>query len=264
MKEILEWLPRGANHLASASYWNDVREEEGKPFDLHCGGKEKLIRYLGNETGLLSDFFQLMELARELGQFPQGQGVDMAAGAGWGTALLSRFPDVTKITAVDFSRHRLVDLAPAVFEALGADTSKIDRAVGSFYEVRLPSGSIDFCFLSQAFHHADNPLRLLGEAGRLLRPGGNIYILGEEPISFTRIAHQWALNMTKRLLPQTGHWRPPVRKLFPSFRELFPADTVLGDNYYRFDDYLNIYQRAGFRVEFIRISHRAIFLLNKL
>jgi SAM-dependent methyltransferase len=261
--DILQWIPPGEPDISTASYWNDVTKEEGKPFDLRRVSRERLMRYLEDETGWGREFQRLLDLAAARGRTPRGLGVDLGAGVGWTTALLSRLPEVATLYAVDFSRHRLAELAPLIFDTLGAETSKITRAVGSFYDVRLPAGSADFCFMSQAFHHADEPLRLLGEARRLLRDGGSVLIMGEDPVGPRSVVRRWASNLAKRCLPPSSAWRPPVGKLFPSFAELFPPDPVLGDRYYRFNDYLSLFREAGFRAGARRRAGRAIFVLEK-
>jgi ubiquinone/menaquinone biosynthesis C-methylase UbiE len=45
--------------------------------------------------------------------------------------------------------------------ALRVPPEKIVLARGTFYDLHLPDGSVDFVLLSQAFHHADRPGELL-------------------------------------------------------------------------------------------------------
>jgi len=43
----------------------------------------------------------------------------------------------------------------------------------------LENNSVDFIFLCQAFHHADDPEKLIYEIRRVLKPDGIVIIIGE-------------------------------------------------------------------------------------
>ena len=65
----------------------------------------------------------------------------------------------------------------------GADLARkhgignLEYRLGDLEDVPIRSGTIDLAFLSQALHHASHPERALGEAWRILKPGGRIAIL---------------------------------------------------------------------------------------
>lgn len=138
MKNSINWIQQDSSALPSSAYWNDSAEEEAKAFDIRDGNKDKLFRYLERESNLRQQFDELLSLAGSLGRLPFGHGVDLGAGVGWACALLSRLPEVISVHAVDFSRHRILEIAPLVFRAMSAEEQKIIRALGSFYEVKLP------------------------------------------------------------------------------------------------------------------------------
>ena len=109
-----------------------------------------------------------------------GNGIDLACGNLWATAhVLRTQPQVKTMTCVDFSFHRLTKLGPKVIDAYKIPANNITLAHGSFYEIKREDNSFDFAILSQAFHHADDPLRLLGELRRVLKPNGIAIIIGE-------------------------------------------------------------------------------------
>lgn len=261
----LEWIAEEQlKEIISSSYWNDENEEKVKEFDIRDGDTGKLRHYLEKETSFTRQFNLLMDMARSHGRPLSGRGVDLGAGAGWTSALLSRIPAVRQVHAVDLSRHRIGVIAPLVFRMLKAEEGKIIRVLGSFYDVQLPDGSLDFCFFSQAFHHADNPRRLLREVHRLLRPSGVVLVMGEIPIGHLGMLRQWGLNVIKRVAPFLPFRRSPVRKWFPGFSELFPPDELLGDHFYRMKDYRKLFQQEGFSLVHRRCSGGAIFLATPL
>ena len=147
---------------------------------------------------------------------------------------------------MEISKHRLLKIAPVVLDLFSANKQKIARVIGSFYDIKLPEGTIDFCFMSQAFHHADNPNRLLSEVWRILKPSGFALIIGENPIFPSDFLKKYIKNIIKMILPLSRFNSSPVYKLFPSFRELYPPDKELGDHYYRIEDYFHIFKQNGF------------------
>jgi ArsR family transcriptional regulator len=48
---------------------------------------------------------------------------------------------------------------------------------GDMEKLPLDAASVDIALLSQALHHAANPARAIGEAARVLRPGGRVLAL---------------------------------------------------------------------------------------
>jgi len=58
--------------------------------------------------------------------------------------------------------------------------------------------SIDFCFCSQAFHHADDPQRLLNEIKRVLKPSGIVLMIGENPVYIFDFIKTYIKNLIKR------------------------------------------------------------------
>src|SRR5687767_5481734 len=153
----------------SSAYWNDEREEQKKEFWIEGGDYDKCRRYL-ESTKMLAEYFQAERFVRELDR-PALEIADLAAGIGWSSALLSKIDRVATVHSVEISRHRLERLFPHCAAMFAADTRKIRRYLGSFYDVRMPPASLDVVFMSHAFHHADKPLQLLAECDRILKPG---------------------------------------------------------------------------------------------
>jgi len=244
----------------SSDFWNDAEKESCKPYDIRDGNVDKLWRYLRDSTTYLSEFEAVLGFARELGVPVRGTGIDVAAGVCWTTGLLSKIGTVEKLYALDFSRHRLLTLAPLVLKAFEAHEEKIIRVLGSFYEVRLPDASVDFCLMCQAFHHADDPRRLLNELARILRPRGSILMIGENPIYPSQLLKKRMSNYLKMVAPQSYYLAKPVYRWWPRFRDLFPSSVESGDHYYQFCDYAKIFEECAFVLHSQRREGYTVFL----
>lgn len=239
MTDVLRWLSDGdLNGLYTAAYWNDIEEERKKPWWIEDGEYDECRRYLA-ETGLMREYQLAEAFIRDIPR--DGLKVmDLAAGIGWTSALLSKIDRVAEVHCVEMSSHRLERLFPhsiAMFQGSGA---KIHRYLGSFYDLRMPEQSMDVVFLSQAFHHAHRPIRLMTECDRILKPGGRIVVVGEHRIGVHRVVSRFFSTLLRK------------GRIVTDFHDLFPPDPTLGDHYYRRSDYYLLFGAMGYRLQ-----HRA-------
>jgi SAM-dependent methyltransferase len=235
LRPVVRWLDdQSLGAIYSGSYWNDLDEEKKKEWWITDGGDsyERLERYLA--TTALMDDYRVAEQA--IAGIPRANlaVADLAAGIGWSSALISRLSNVGSVHAVELSIHRLDLLFPEAVGMFAGNPSKLDRYLGSFYDLKFASTSMDVVFLSQAFHHAANPLRLLMEIDRVLTPGGMLILIGETFIGLKDVLRRMA-----RVLVRT-------RQLNTNFFELFPPDGETGDHYYRMSDYHLFMQLLGY------------------
>nr|HQT26622.1 class I SAM-dependent methyltransferase [Burkholderiales bacterium] len=177
--------------------------------------------------------------------------LDIASGICWTSALLSKIDDVTEVDSLEFSWHRLNDLAPIICEQLDAHTEKIQRIYGSFYDIRR-EGYYDLIIMSQAFHHADQPERLIDQCCRALKEEGTILITGEHYHGYWA----WFKRSVKQLLTRG--------RFVVDFYELFKPDEESGDHYYKIQDYYEMFGRKGFSLEHGVIrSRRTMFFIAR-
>ena len=247
----------------SGNFWNNEEIEKTKSFYIINGNADRLTQLLRDKTTLWEEFEDIIRFTGSLGLEIKGVGLDLAAGVCWSTALLSRIETVKKIYAVEISKHRLLKIAPLVLGFLNAESDKIIRVIGDFYNIKLEDNSIDFCFMSQAFHHANNPGKLLKEVFRILKPGGFILLIGESPILFRQFVIKYVKNFTKIVVPFLKYKSKPVKKLFIGFNELYPPDEESGDHYYRTKDYLNIFRSNNYSIYFHKNRCYTTFLAVK-
>ena len=168
------WLsPEAIAEIEYAMYWNDeAAEREKEWWVIGAGGFTRMEEHLV-ASGLQIELEEALAVA-QIG----GIGADLAAGTLWAIPSLLA-AGAEHVYAVEFSAHRLLKLGPAVLRHYNVPADQVDLCLGSFYDVRLPDGALDFVLLAQALHHADRPLELLTEVRRLLRPGGVAVVIGE-------------------------------------------------------------------------------------
>jgi SAM-dependent methyltransferase len=266
---IERWISeQDASQLEYSVYWNDEQVERDKPFDVSDDDFAKLERYLG-EVGLVKD------LATCLNALPSpvsGRGIDLAAGTLWAAPILLDAGAVEQLYCLEYSKHRLLSIGPRVLEHYNVSPERVVLVYGSFYDLQLETESLDFAFLSQAFHHADRPASLLAELRRVLRPGGTAMIVGEHVLRARDYALYLARAGASITLPRSlqrrllGHELDVRVSLRPSARDVMPTDPVLGDHAYSSDEYRGLFTQAGFAVQPVRRprSHYQSFVLERL
>lgn len=249
MKPIIEWADRNdVAKLYTGEYWNNIAEEKKKPWWVDGTDGSAFHRYL-NASGLLEEFDLGIDILSRK-NFLRGKVLDVAAGVCWTSAILSRYDCVEQVDALDFSWHRLNDLAPRCCTIMGGRPEKIQRIFGSFYEIgQHREKYYDLVIMSQAFHHADQPFRLLAQCDAAIKDSGAILLVGEHHISMTLF-----LRRAVKTALLEG-------KLTLNFRELFKPDDVLGDHYYRLNDYYTMFRSLGYCIEYHKTNIRNSMLI---
>lgn len=95
-------------------------------------------------------------------------------GAGEGTLSQMMAQTAKRVIAIDNS-EKMVEFGSDLARKHGI--GNLEYRLGDLEEVPIRSSSVDLAFLSQALHHARHPERAVGEAWRILKPGGRIAIL---------------------------------------------------------------------------------------
>ncbi|HEY8290553.1 MAG TPA: metalloregulator ArsR/SmtB family transcription factor [Acetobacteraceae bacterium] len=144
-------------------------------------------------------------------------------------------------------------LAPRVRQALGVDASKAMLALArarlahaefahcavrlaDMYRLPLADESFDTAVLQMVLHHAEDPAGAIGEAARVLRPGGRLIVidLGEHDRTelTDKLAHRWpgfSDDQMRRLLAGAGiGWGEPAAVPGPLSVRLWPGERVAG------------------------------------
>ena len=106
-------------------------------------------------------------------------------GCGTGQLAETLAPFVAHVTAVDASAEMLA----AARERLGA-ASNVEVRQGDLEALPLDTASVDAAILSLVLHYVAEPARALGEAARVLRPGGRLVIIDMMPHDRSELRQQ--------------------------------------------------------------------------
>ncbi len=148
--------------------------------------KARLTAEFGSEAEWLrcvkEDFTKFIPfLTQHCGVKFRGRILEIGAGAAWFSAELSKLPNVVEVFATDVSPKALKEQAPKVFSLLEAQAVKITRMPADPHKLDFPDNHFDFVVCAGVLHRAVNLVQLLGEARRVLKPGGQ-FVAIREPV----------------------------------------------------------------------------------
>lgn len=258
--------------IETSEYWNNEEEEKKKDWYVINENDNKAKEYIKNQ-GLEDTFHKALNILKNKGINISGNILDVAAGVGYTSAIISKYKDVNKIYCLDISKHRLEKISPVIFSQYQAITEKIIRVVGSFYDIKIPDKSIDIVIMSQAFHHALNPHDLLSEVYRIMKNDGYIIVIGEQVITRSLYLQKLLKTFCKDILLLFGMKRNKKHKSIHKrdifnykFRELFPSDPEKGDTHYTLSKAGDLFKRAGLSFESFKIGKQNnwIYLAQKI
>lgn len=255
---VVEWLT-DAEQLAYSDYWNDESRERGKPFWILDEGVGRWSSTCSGRGSCSS--WRTPRAQRGSGSIaPSGEsgvtwrrgslGSVAPAASGRGENLLRRvFPAPT------------AQAGPAVLRHCGVTQEQVVLVVGRFHSIGVPDGFFDLVFMSAAFHHSDEPDRLLREIRRVLHPEGVVVLIGEHAVDLRRrhyltqtlkfiVSRVLPARLQRRLFGRSWH----TRRLLPDQQERLVTDAELGDHFYTRSQYSAMFARAGFRSADVRRS----------
>ena len=226
--------------LVSASYWNNEDLEKNKAFNVIDLGFDKIEASLKYKH--LLDQLECL-LANYNIAVKNSNILSVASGTCWVESQWLKNQQFRKLHCIDISRHRIHKLAPFTMEHYGI-VGDVDFLHGSVFDLDAKHKSYDIIFLSQAFHHIEEPIRLLRFLKQLLSENGVILIVGEH--YYTRLDyHKRAFkHYVKYFINRKGY--RSLKQFYPSWQDLFPPDLDKGDIHWSASEYDFIFKKAGF------------------
>ena len=166
---LWSWLDDQFERTTAETRADDARLEEVRrlrheSFAEHGGGNERRQLVPGRSWAAWSRALGLL--------LPECDVADLGCGEGYLTIEAAQWS--RHVVAIDRSKD-VLDRARAM--AARRKLENITLTQGELERLPIPDASIDVALLSQALHHAEQPAAALGEAWRILRPGGRVLIL---------------------------------------------------------------------------------------
>jgi SAM-dependent methyltransferase len=223
------------------AYWNDEQIEKSKIFNVKDFGFDGLEASKKYNT-LLGSLFEIAPVnsCKEVRNV-----LSIASGICWIEAKWGvKQRNLEKLTCIDLSKHRIHKLAPLVFNRY-LDNVKVSLLHGSIFDFNADD-YYDLVILSQAFHHIDEPIRLLKLLRSKLTENGHIVIIGEPRFTFPAYIRAIARHVYKYIIQESYR---EVSNLFPSYQDLFPPDYRKGDVHWSAADYRLFFRKANLTVE---------------
>jgi ubiquinone/menaquinone biosynthesis C-methylase UbiE/DNA-binding transcriptional ArsR family regulator len=130
-----------------------------------------------------------------------GDLLDIGTGTGRMLALLS--PRASRAIGIDRS-HEMLALARAALSS--ADYRHVQLRHGDMYHLALPGRSLDLVVLHQVLHFADDPVAVLREVARVLKPGGRLLLVDFAPHAEETLREQHAHRRLGFATEDVAHW----------------------------------------------------------
>ena len=176
--------------------------------------------------------------------------LDLGAGTGWLSLLVSRHEAVGEVTVLDSSRSNLEGMLPQIAPLIGGDLSKLKPVVGRFSPLLVPDQYFDVIVESSAIHHAESLPQLLAELARALKPNGYLILINETILPdwmLVGMALSRALKIIRSVV--TKKWVPDAPEISAT---TVVTDQFLGDRAYCEWQWQQALASAGFEVQTIR------------
>jgi 2-polyprenyl-3-methyl-5-hydroxy-6-metoxy-1,4-benzoquinol methylase len=243
MSYLRHTLVRSASEFrdASEAYWGDKRFEASKPFNV---GKFGFYR-IDHEPKYVALLNQLTQVVAETRIDVAGARIlSVASGSCWLEAKWLRANEFKKLACIDVSAHRIHELAPATMAHYGL-SGDISLFSGSIFDFEIDgTEKFDIVLLAQAFHHIEEPIRLLRFLSKLLSPSGVVVLVGEH--HFRKSTYFW--RAWKHFVKYAINWKSyrALHHLFPGWQDLFPPDYEKGDIHWSLSEYDFLFRKSGF------------------
>ena len=227
----------------SKNYWNDKSIEKNKVFNIEDGFEK-----LDNSKKIQNLFYQLNDICSKSSIDPNNKKIlSIASGTCWMESKWLSKSKPLSLTAVEFSKHRIFDLAPKTFKKykFNYDINLINSNIFDL-DVNVHK-DYDIVLMCQAFHHIDEPLRLLRMLRDICKPNAKIIIMGEHYYSWRQYLYGSFKHFIKLILNYKGYRKDHY--LFPAYSEIFQSSVITddpkGDIHYSKNEYKYLFKKSG-------------------
>lgn len=224
----------------SSKYWNDESIEKEKVFNVIDLGFDKIetsVKYK-----VLIDSINKVLVKYKI-KTKDSRILSLASGSCWVESQIFKKNDFKNLTNLDISHHRIHKLAPFTMNHYGINKN-VNFMHGSVFDMDESENKYDIIFMSQAFHHIEEPIRLLRFLKQMLSKNGSVVIVGEHFFS-NFLYHKQAI---KHFIKYVINWKDyrRLKNFYPSWQDLFQPDYEKGDIHWSLSEYNFIFKKSGF------------------
>ena len=134
----------------------------------------------------------LQILKKKMGIEISGAVLEIGAGTGIYSCIVSKNPSVEIVYALEYSKICVEELMVFIIKRFNLEEfeeKKIIPVVGSFNEIKLPDASVDFVIAMGALHHSEDREITIKEIYRVLKIGG--YLIACERANYNYRTNMW-------------------------------------------------------------------------
>jgi len=158
-----------------------------------------------------------------IGERPFDRLLDLGTGTGRVLELLA--PHIRRGVGIDLS-HEMLSVARAKLDAAGYGHCQVRH--GDLYALPFEAASFDVVTIHQVLHYLDDPARAIGEAARMLRPGGRLLIVDFAPHDLEFLRQEQAHRRLGFAAGEVAKWIASAGLRLGLHSELSPPETAAG------------------------------------
>tara|TARA_Y100001970_G_scaffold51317_1_gene64921 strand:+ start:1765 stop:2643 length:879 start_codon:yes stop_codon:yes gene_type:complete len=225
----------------SNDYWNNKEIERNKIFNVSKIGFNDLENS-AKYNNLLNHIDSLF--IKQNIDFNNKNILSIASGICWIESKIFNNNKFNSLSCNDISLHRIHELAPKTLNHYGINKN-VNLLHGNIFDIgNATKAKYDLVFLCQAFHHIDEPIRLLRIMNDVMSNNGVIFITGEHYYSSIEY-HKRAIKHFIKYLINYKNYRH-LNNFYPSWQDLFRPSFSKGDIHWSLNEYNFIFKKSGF------------------
>lgn len=164
--------------MDSYEYWNDIATEKNKPYWIVEESDNKLIRFLRQDTNLERCFIDALSFVKNIKGI-RGRILDVGAGVGWASAIVSNLSSVDSVVCIDFSEHRLKKIAPVIIRQFAGNPDKVNFILGDFLNMDFEPNHFEIVMFVQSLYMFADLGYVLKKTYNLLKDDGILMVICE-------------------------------------------------------------------------------------
>ena len=234
---IKSWIKEKGGKIEDSRelYWNDLEQENKKIFkDLNRLNKDQHLKNIYKQIELILGNHKIEIFDKNI--------LSLCCGTCWFESKLFKDRAPKKFTGIDFSLHRVHDIAIKTLNYYKADYD-VDLIHGDVTNTRFKGETFDIILMVNSFHNIAKPLDLIEEIKKISNRKTEILIIAEPFhssfdyfVRYLKYCIKWILNYKNF---RDNNSFPP------NHRALYKPNMIIGDTHYSKNEYYDFFCTIG-------------------